>query len=100
MTTTRHNQVKEFIDEVNMNELVKIEEYKGMKLKRYYFDKRNKRILLYSPIRERYQIVKPYIINKRGKNKRGAFGLILAEGKAKNMSFDNFLKFVINEYDK
>ena len=99
MTTTKHNQPKEFVD-VDMNDLIKIDEYKGFKLKRYYFDKLNKRILLFSPIRERYQIVKPYIINKSAKNKRGAFGLIVAEGKPKNMSFDNFLKFVIDEYDK
>ena len=99
MTTTKHNQPKEFVD-VDMNDLIKIDEYKGFKLKRYYFDKLNKRILLFSPIRELYQIVKPYIIKKSAKNKRGAFGLIVAEGKPKNMSFDNFLKFVIDEYDK
>lgn len=95
----RTKQPKEFV-EVNTNDLIKIDEYKGFVLKRYYFDKVNKRILLFSPFRERFQIVKPYVINKTAKNKRGGFGLITAEGKPKNMSFDNFLKYVIDEYDK
>lgn len=91
-------QKKEFINDIDLNNLIKIEEYKDIKLDRYYFDKANKRILLYMPTRNAYKIVKPYIINSQ-KAKYNGFGLIPADrSKTRAFSFTKFFQFVSDKY--
>ena len=98
MEHSRQKQKKVIVN-VNANELIKINEYKGFVLKRYYFDKKLKQILLYNPIKEIYQLVKPYKHDTK-ELKYAGFGLIIADGKPKTLSFEKFYKFVIDNYDK
>ena len=91
-------QKKEFIKDVDLNEIVKIDMYKDIELNRYYFDKANKRVLLYMPTRNVYKIVKPYII-KSSNAKYNGFGLIPANGgKTRAFSFNKFIQFVSDKY--
>ena len=71
---TRQYRQKEYVDDMVVADLdlILIDEYKDIKLNRYYFDKINKRILLYMPLKNRYQIVKPFAI-KTNKNRNQAF---------------------------
>ena len=102
MTQTNKYQQKEFVDDkvVNDLDLIQIDEYKDIKLNRYYYDKVNKRVLLYMPLRNRYQIVKPFAI-KTNKNRNRAFALIPAYcTKSKTLSFDKFMDYVVSKYDE
>ena len=96
--TCSKKQQKEFVDDVKVDELIQIDVYKDIKLNRYFYDKANHRVLLYLPLRNRYQIVKPFPI-KTNKNRNQAFCLIPAYcTKTKTLSFDKFFNYVVNKY--
>ena len=98
---TRQYRQKEYVDDIVVDDLdlILIDEYKDIKLNRYYFDKINKRILLYMPLKNRYQIVKPFAI-KTNKNRNQAFTLIPAfSTKSKTLSYDKFMDYVLQKYE-
>ena len=99
MSNTNRYRQKEYVDDINVDDLIQIDEYKGIKLNRYYYDKINKRILLYMPLKERYQLVQPFSI-KTNKNRNRAFSMIPAKStRSKTLSYDKFLEFVMDKYD-
>ena len=98
---TRQYRQKEYVDDIVVDDLdlILIDEYKDIKLNRYYFDKINKRILLYMPLKNRYQIVQPFAI-KTNKNRNQAFTLIPAfSTKSKTLSYDKFMDYVLQKYE-
>ena len=98
---TRQYRQKEYVDDgvVNDLDLIQIDEYKDIKLNRYYLDKANKRILLYMPLKNRYQVVQPFTI-KTNKNRNQGFTLIPAfSTKSKTLSYDKFIDYVLQKYD-
>ena len=97
----RQYRQKEYVDDgfVDALDLIQIDEYKDIKLNRYYFDRVNKRILLYMPLKNRYQVVQPFAI-KTNKNRNKAFTLIPAfSTKSKTLSYDKFIDYVLQKYD-
>ena len=94
----RKKQIDEFIDEINNNDLVQIEEYDGMPLNRYYFDKLNKRVLFYMPIHQKFKLLKPSRMRKND-DKYQSIGLVSADnGKRITKSYNKFIKTIIQLY--
>ena len=96
MTTQRKYQPKEIIEDINIDDLIQIEEYKDIKLNRYYYDKANERVLKYQPLKNRYQLVKPFVVNTHmntGIALQPAFS-----SKSKTYSYNKFMSFLKDKY--
>ena len=101
MSNNRKKQVDEFVKVDNNDDLIKIEEFDGIPLSRYFYNTKTDEVLLYMPICGQYKLLKPTkSFSQKGSQSDIIFLIPSDNGKRVGKRFKKFIEHIHKVYSK